>query len=114
MYNRDNFYQNIAGNIRTVRKKLSISQSELAIRADISLDTVKSVENGRRSMSLDTYLSIVDALHTTPTALLCNDEPEQYTKRFAILMDNRDERQIEFALRLLEKILEEQDIYKVG
>ena len=35
-----------------------ITQAELAERADVSLYTIKSVENGRRAMSLDTYLNL--------------------------------------------------------
>ena len=40
-------------------KKLENDALKLAERADVSLDTIKSVENGRRAMSLDTYLNIV-------------------------------------------------------
>ncbi len=41
-----------------------------AERADVSLDTIKSVENGRRAMSLDTYLNIVHALESSPMVLM--------------------------------------------
>ena len=52
---RKNLYGTIAGNIKKERKRLSISQVQLAEKADVSVDTIKSVENGRRAMSLDTY-----------------------------------------------------------
>ena len=55
-----------AENIRKERRRLGITQAELAERADVSLDTIKSVENGRRAMSLDTYLNIVHALESSP------------------------------------------------
>ena len=63
-------YEVIAENIKKERKKLCMTQGQLAERADLSLDTIKSVEHGRRAMSLDTYLKIVQALNTTPLALM--------------------------------------------
>ena len=59
MGKREHIYKIIAENIRKERRRLGITQAELAERADVSLDTIKSVENGRRAMSLDTYLNIV-------------------------------------------------------
>jgi transcriptional regulator with XRE-family HTH domain len=75
-----------------------MSQSQLAERADLSIDTIKSVENGRRAMSLDTYLKIVQALETTPYALMNWKHPEEYIDRFAFMMTSRNEREIELAL----------------
>ena len=59
MGKRAHIYKIIAENIRKERRRLGITQAELAERADVSLDTIKSVENGRRAMSLDTNLNIV-------------------------------------------------------
>ena len=71
MGKREHIYKIIAENIRKERRRLGITQAELAERADVSLDTIKSVENGRRAMSLDTYLNIVHAL-----------EHEQYSNMY--------------------------------
>ena len=54
MGKREHIYEIIEENIRKERRRLGITQAELAERADVSLDTIKSVENGRRAMSLDT------------------------------------------------------------
>ena len=70
MGNREHIYEIIAGNIRKERKRFGMTQAELAERADISLDTIKSVENGRRAMSLDTYLTVSYTHLTLPTILL--------------------------------------------
>lgn len=51
MGKREHIYEIIAENIRKERRRLGITQAELAERADVSLDTIKSVENGRRAMS---------------------------------------------------------------
>ena len=52
MGKREHIYEIIAENIRKERRRLGITQAELAERADVSLDTIKSVENGRRAMEL--------------------------------------------------------------
>ena len=56
MGKREHIYEIIAENIRKERRRLGITQAELAERADVSLDTIKSVENGRRAMSLDSQM----------------------------------------------------------
>ncbi len=78
MGNREHIYEIIAGNIRKRTKKAwNDTQAELAERADISLDTIKSVENGRRAMSLDTYLNIVHALESSPMVLMSRKHPQK-------------------------------------
>ena len=75
MENRGQIYEIIADNIRKERRRLGMTQAELAERADISLDTIKSVENGRRAMSLDTYLNVVNALESSPMVLMSQKHP---------------------------------------
>ena len=101
----------IAENIRKERRRLGITQAELAERADVSLDTIKSVENGRRAMSLDTYLNIVHALESSPMVLMSQQHPEKHIERFAFMMNRCDEREIEFALHMIEQILRGQEDY---
>lgn len=45
----------IADNVRLYRKKEGLTQMELAERADLSLDSIKRIEGGKRSMSLDSF-----------------------------------------------------------
>ena len=111
MSNEENIYSIIAGNIRRERKRLCLSQARLAERADISIDTIKSVERGKRAMSLDTYLRIVQALETTPLALMNKEQSEGYIERFFVLVSERNEREIEFVLHMVEQILKGQDCY---
>ena len=107
MGNREHIYEIIAGNIRKERRRLGMTQAELAERADISLDTIKSVENGRRAMSLDT----VHALESSPMVLMSRKHPQKHIERFAFMMNRRDEREIEFALHMVEQLLRGQDNY---
>lgn len=85
MGKREHIYEIIAENIRKERRRLGITQAELAERADVSLDTIKSVENGRRAMSLDTYLNIVHALESSPMVLMSQQHPEKHIERFAFV-----------------------------
>ena len=111
MGNTEELYVVIADNIRKERKRRYFSQGELAERADISVDTVKSVENGRRAMSLDTYLKIVQALGTTPVALMNKENPERYTDRFAYMIKNCSRNEVAFILYMVEQIVKGQACY---
>ena len=111
MGKREHIYKIIAENIRKERRRLGITQAELAERADVSLDTIKSVENGRRAMSLDTYLNIVHALESSPMVLMSQQHPEKHIESFAFMMNRCDEREIEFALHMIEQILRGQEDY---
>ena len=95
MGKREHIYEIIAENIRKERRRLGITQAELAVRADVSFDTIKSVENGRRAMSLDTYLNIVHALESSPMVLMSQQHPEKHIERFAFMMNRCDERVID-------------------
>ena len=106
MGKREHIYEIIAENIRKERRRLGITQAELAERADVPLDTIK-----RRAMSLDTYLNIVHALESSPMVLMSQQHPEKHIERFAFMMNRCDEREIEFALHMIEQILRGQEDY---
>ncbi len=72
---------------------------------------ILSNENGRRAMSLDTYLNIVHALESSPTVLMSQQHPEKHIERFSFMMNQCDEREIEFALHMIEQILRGQEDY---
>lgn len=111
MEREESLYDTIAENIKKERKRLKMSQSQLAEKAEVSLDTIKSIEHGRRSMSLDTYLKIVDALEITPLALMEQEESAYYIDRFIFMTKNCSENQVEFVLYMVEKLLKGQAHY---
>ena len=45
----------IADNVKLYRKREKITQMELAERAELSLDSVKRIESGKRTMSLEIF-----------------------------------------------------------
>lgn len=51
----------IADNVRLCRKQRNLTQLELAERADLSVDSIKRVECGSRTMSLENFMRIRDA-----------------------------------------------------
>ncbi len=104
-------YDTIADNIRKEREKLYISQAQLAERADISVDTVKSIEKGRRSMSLYTYIKIVEALETTPASLMYMEKSDEYIERMLFIMMKCDIRQRQFVLYIVEQLIKGHERY---
>lgn len=111
---KENLYVNIAANIRKERKRLHLSQFQLAEKADVSLDTIKSVESGRRAMSLDTYLRVVRALGVSPFALMHEDRHSNYAERFLFLIVERSSMEVEFVLRIVEELLKGHDRWQQG
>ena len=107
----ESVYRTIACNVREERRRLYLSQAQLAERADVSLDTVKSIESGRRSMSLDTYLRVVRALGTTLGALLGAGPPQEFTERLVLMAEGRSENEIQFILHVVEQALKAKDLY---
>ena len=56
------------------RKKLKLSQVELADRAELSPSFVSRVERGVMPPSLDAICALADALRTNPSSLLLDME----------------------------------------
>ena len=52
----------IADNVKLYRKKQNLTQIELAEKAELSVDSIKRIERGSRTMSLENFMRIADAL----------------------------------------------------
>ena len=59
----------VGENIRKRREALGISQNELALQVDTSLNAIHLYENANRIMRLDRWFLIADALKTTPSRI---------------------------------------------
>lgn len=55
------------------RKKVGLTQAELAEKAGLSDRTYADIERGNVNMRLETLLRICDALHVTPDAILTEE-----------------------------------------
>jgi transcriptional regulator with XRE-family HTH domain len=60
----------LSANIKAERKKLGISQEELAARTELSVQTINSIEGCRNWVSDETLAKIADAFHIQVFQLL--------------------------------------------
>jgi transcriptional regulator with XRE-family HTH domain len=70
----------LAKNIKEARKKLGISQMELAKRADLSAGHMNDIEACRRWVSAPTLATLAHELHLKPYQLLLEDSDESMDK----------------------------------
>lgn len=63
MATKDNLYTKLVGmNVKLARTKAGLKQEELAEKADISRETIGSIERGEKSPTVATLGAIADAL----------------------------------------------------
>ncbi|OMD29162.1 hypothetical protein BJP48_18905 [Paenibacillus odorifer] len=82
--------------IKSIRKQRKLTQSDLAIKANISRSYLADVEGGRYNPSLDTLKSIATALNTELSTLLENEStdtefelsPEKKNEMRSVLHDS--------------------------
>lgn len=97
----------IADNVRLYRKRENLTQADLAERADLSLDSIKRIESGKRTMSLENFLRISDALNVSLSYLLYDQVdkiPEM--ERIHCILKGKSGRQKEYLLHMLQEMAE--------
>ena len=62
--------------IRYIRNQLHLSQEHLAELCDISPSFMGHIERGTRKMSMETFVSVADALNVSTDYLLYNQLPD--------------------------------------
>lgn len=100
----------IADNVKLYRKKENLTQMELAERAELSLDSIKRIEGGKRTMSLENFLRVSDALCIPLPYLLYEekaDTPE--AEQIGEILAGRDSRQRKYLLHMLLEMEKELD-----
>lgn len=60
----------IGGRIKAERKKLGISQEQLAEEVNVSMHYIYEIERGMKSMSLETLINICEALELSADYVL--------------------------------------------
>lgn len=65
-------YQTIGRNIRRVRTENKWNQAELAERAGLSENYIGNIERGEKLPSLETFITLVNALGTSADVLLAD------------------------------------------
>ncbi len=95
----------IADNVKLYRKKQNLTQFELAEKAELSVDSIKRIEHGSRTMSLENFMRIADAL-AVPLLYLMYEDLNQIpiTERILNILNNKGGKQQEYLLHMLEEL----------
>lgn len=64
-------------NIRNIRQKRGMSQTDLALAMDTNKTVISRWETGERVIKLDSLLRLADVLEVSPSGLFCTPEPEE-------------------------------------
>lgn len=93
----------IGNKLLSVRKKLGLTQAEVAEAAGLSDRTYADIERGSVNMKIETILHICEALHITPDEILTEENPSLLNKQNELFerLDNCSPKEKETALNLL-------------
>lgn len=93
----------IADNVRLYRKKENLTQAELAERADLSLDSIKRIEGGKRTMSLENFIRVAEALKAPlPFLIYENVDVIPEMERLFCIFEGKSQKQKEYLLHMLQ------------
>lgn len=95
----------IADNVKLYRKKQNLTQFELAEKAELSVDSIKRIERGSRTMSLENFMRIADAL-AVPLSYLMYENLNKIpiTERILNILNSKSEKQQEYLVHILEEM----------
>lgn len=98
----------IGNKLLAIRKRLGMTQAEVAEAAGLSDRTYADIERGSVNMRLETILRICNALCVTPDQILTEDNPSLSAKKEEILqkLDSCTPKEQETALAILNAYLQ--------
>ena len=101
----------IGNRLLTVRKRMGMTQAEVAEAAGLSDRTYADIERGTANMRTETILRICKVLHITPDTILTEEEPSIFTEETKLLqkLNACNPKDKETALRLLSVYLDSLD-----
>ncbi len=92
----------IGNKMLALRKRLGLTQAEVAEAAGLSDRTYADIERGSTNMRVETFLKICDALHITPDEILTEASPLQVKQTEIMeLLDTCSPKNKETALQIL-------------
>ena len=100
-------YKRLGTRIREERKKLNLTQAQLAEDIDISDTYMGAIERGERSLTLDTLVSLVNRLGVTVDYLLADsvsDNDSNIMEQFKQIMDGQPLERKQMAINVLRTI----------
>lgn len=99
----------IADNMKLYRKKQKLTQIKLAELADLSVDSIKRIEAGQRTMSLENFLRLSDALQVPLSFLLYEQAEMPELEQFNNILKGRSDKQKKYLLHMLQEMAEGMD-----
>ena len=96
--------QEIGERIRRARLAMNMSQQELSTKANISLPHISEIENGKKSMKLQTFIRIIEALQVSADSILRADVPgvnQIYQNEFSAMVEDCTPKEIEALQRIV-------------
>lgn len=100
-------YKKLGRRIREERKKLSLTQAQLAESIDISDTYMGAIERGERSLTLDTLVRLVDRLGVTVDYMLSDsvaDSDSNILEQFKQVIDGQPLERKQMAINVLRTI----------
>jgi len=99
----------IADNLKLYRKKQKLTQMKLAELADLSVDSIKRIEAGQRSMSLENFLRLAEALQVPLSFLLYEQSVMPELEQLSSILKGRSDKQKKYLLHMLQEMAEGMD-----
>lgn len=100
-------YKRLGERIREERRKLGLTQAQLAEAIDISDTYMGSIERGERSLTLDTLVRLVNRLGVTVDYLLADSVPDSDSnimEQFKQIIDGQSIERKQMAVNVLRTI----------
>ena len=100
-------YSKLGKRIREERKKLNLTQAQLAEAIDISDTYMGAIERGERSLTLDTLVRLVERLGVTVDYMLSDsvsDSDANIMEQFKQIMDQQPLARKQMAINVLRTI----------
>lgn len=105
-------YNALGKRIREERKRLNLTQAELAEAIDISDTYMGAIERGERSLTLDTLVRLVNRLGVTVDYMLSesvSDNDSNITEQFKQIIDGQPMNRKQMAIQILRMIFSYMD-----
>lgn len=105
-------YKALGKRIREERKRLNLTQAELAEAIDISDTYMGAIERGERSLTLDTLVRLVNRLGVTVDYMLSESVPDSDSnimEQFKQVIDGQPMNRKQMAVQILRTIFSHMD-----
>lgn len=99
-------FNDLGNKLHKLRKRLGMTQADVAEAAGLSDRTYADIERGSVNMRVETLLKICSALHTTPDELFTSQKEEMQVDQVINRLNSCTAREKETAINLLNTYLD--------